>query len=530
MQALVDLGFCTFARKLALDYSRSTNKPVQRAERHNTRHMKFAERCVAGCFPGMSEQDRGMMGKLRLCQGASLRNDDLNSIHPSRCEIILDSKDKDIVRGIRGQSTDTKTGVRCWACSSIALDERGVGWLEEFWKIVISSHEGSLEGKDFLIACPNRFGDEWLGAPSTHQIDTNHVRRIMLSYGRDEFSREEVLEFRLHGAKPALTSVAQFLRLPDRGVNVQGGWRVGKDSMLDTYLREEALFALETQEICLKHLLKNGDERPKIVPITAEALDASLGASDAEMLLRQMESSPIEVVARAASFVVKTRKGSGNFLEKKRCDLYSRAFGQWHRDRWDDGFAAAIFDSLEQVCLFRYEEIVSTAVGLKDSGEAVTVLNIKNVLAQDSVSVYTGGEPLADDVSITERSCESSISVVVNVKTGKVHRHKGKSLDASATACNKVMAKGNVQMFGGQKLLDFDPEWGPCHTCFPTGPEQGLENGCDRLCGALRAQGKQCHGYCSISSAEHDIIGKSAHFCAFHYVPRDSGKSSSSQA
>ena len=235
-------------------------------------------------------------------------------------------------------------------------------------------------------------------------------------------------------------------------------------------------------------------------------------------------------VSQAAKVVNKCREGAGSILDKDRSELYSRIFGQWHRDHWDEEFAGVIFECVEGGRQFRYEEIVGAALTLQEAGEAVSGLNIFNALSQELVTVYTGGEPMVDDVSVTERACESSASVLVNVKTGKVHRHKGKAMDASSTACNKVMAKANVQMFGGEKPLDFDPDWCPCHTCFPTGPEQDLENGCDKLCGALRVHGKQCHGYCSLNAKEHSLIGMSAHFCAFHFEPKGPSESSSSKA
>ena len=75
-----------------------------------------------------------------------------------------------------------------------------------------------------------------------------------------KFSPQEVIEFRCHGSKATLTSLATHLEIDRRWIRHQGAWKGDREDLMpDNYLRDTQRLSLRLQEKCMAHLREGGD-------------------------------------------------------------------------------------------------------------------------------------------------------------------------------------------------------------------------------------------------------------------------------
>jgi hypothetical protein len=75
-----------------------------------------------------------------------------------------------------------------------------------------------------------------------------------------KFSPQEVIEFRRHGSKATLTSLATHLEIDRRWIRHQGAWKGDREDLMpDNYLRDTQRPSLRLQEKCMAHLREGGD-------------------------------------------------------------------------------------------------------------------------------------------------------------------------------------------------------------------------------------------------------------------------------
>ena len=508
---IVDAAFGIHARKIAVDYSLKVTGPPDRADGHPVKLIMFAER-MAVC-KDLSAPDRLTMGKLRVCQGASVRHDDLGHVAPSACMIILRPGTKEI-RAIVGYSMQTKSGPRHWVVSGHALDSSAKGWLEETWKLVLQCHGQGLKTADYFGKMPDKFGRGWLDVPASHQSDSNHVRRIMLSYGNGLFSPEEAASFRYHGAKVTLTSVAQHLKVDSRAIDVQGGWKSQKTGMQDTYLRDRAIIALEAQEKCLVHLATVGDDCPKPISITAEHIQESLGEKQLQTLLERASEMDSPVVRKAARLAGSTLTEADSPLVHQKKENVLKVLGLARSEDWQEPKLQA---ALEGVLDGRFglELVLQSSDILAAAGKEVTYSSVVADISERKGAAYENvgaPAPEADD-EVVEFDDFFEV-VLVNTATGKFHKSKGQGPIHTITACGRICSSSTTLAVESERFADWEPTWSPCRKCFPQSPESG---DCVFLCGVLHSDGKQCNLYCCKTDSQHEADGdRSVHYCAFH--------------
>ena len=248
-------------RSIARAWLDSKGREPRKARPYTKRFCRWLEFLVHDVTA--SPQDRLMAGRQRIAVGASLRNHDLRNTPIGRGEAVLHEDGR--LRGLRTRATETKTVARPWIVSVLGVTPEGDGWLEVALELLKAAHGKGLVTDDHFGKSCNASRDQWLASPPKYGSDSIHVRTLMAesAWGDGDqigFSPGEVAAFRLHGAKPTLTSLAMHRKVGERAIRVMGGWKGRVDeSMPDAYLRDSQNLALEAQEEVLGFLGHGGD-------------------------------------------------------------------------------------------------------------------------------------------------------------------------------------------------------------------------------------------------------------------------------
>ena len=281
-----NLGDVAINRKTASDYKGQVSRAPNRAKGYSKRLLSWLEENTLA-RKTQSLPDRLVCGRARLAAQASIRNDDMRNTPVAALEWVFDEHQQYI--GILTRAAATKTVPRHWSASSLATSHHNDGWLEETIALLRLAHAKDFENDDHLgkLVTKDRLG--WQNAPPNGPSDTFHIRTLMLEYNDglplgdpERFSDQDISDFRFHGAKATLTSLAQHLGLDRRAVRHQGAWKGHKEDLMpDTYLRDSQRLAMGLQKTCMEHFRSGGDTLEYVtVPIASpRQLRASASAA-----------------------------------------------------------------------------------------------------------------------------------------------------------------------------------------------------------------------------------------------------------
>jgi hypothetical protein len=261
-------GDTVLLRNKCSQYKDEKSVETQRAKGYSKKFLSWLELMVLGSM-GFTKPDQLVCGRIRLSAQASIRNDDLRRTPSGRIEWVYDPLEGEHreYRGILTRAQHTKTLPRHWACSRLGVTEQGDGWLEATVGLLAMAHGDGFATDDHLgkMALPSRHG--WAQSPPDGPSDTCYIRRLMLEFSETlgskdprKFSPQEVIEFRCHGSKATLTSLATHLEIDRRWIRHQGAWKGDREDLMpDNYLRDTQRLSLRLQEKCMAHLREGGD-------------------------------------------------------------------------------------------------------------------------------------------------------------------------------------------------------------------------------------------------------------------------------
>ena len=302
-------------RKLADDYAAKA-PPRSPAKHISIEFMQYLERAILS--EGRSLAERLVCGKLRLCAQASIRHDDLERTPLSTTEWIRLKGGVEII-GMRACAPVTKSGVRPWVASYLAVSPDNDLWMSKFVELVIQAHGDSWSTREFF--CPG-FADDVtpLGFPSTWGADVTIIKRMLA----DDLAKgyaipvdaDSIEHFRWHGSKASMPTIMAHFGTKAKVIRYQGNWSKKADAMPDVYLREAQVIVLKGQVEVLERI-RAGETLDTLegVPLGAKGSDAGpLASQETERVPNPAGSARAEskvAVAMASTLVADAPEDEG---------------------------------------------------------------------------------------------------------------------------------------------------------------------------------------------------------------------------
>ena len=215
------------------------------------------------------------MGRVRMVVGGSVRNDDMRKTPIGRCEVIMQD-DQYTPRALRAR----KSSRGIWVCSFMGVDAANDCWRDRTIELLKEAHGDTYHDDDHLgkTATDDRLG--WTRSLPAGPAGIAHIRLLMSEEkrkfgGEVGFSAINIRYTRLHAAKPTLLSLGLHEGEPERSIRMSGGWKGKNESVMpDTYLRDEQLLALKSQERSLSKLREGADTQAVTYVIPLHLYDA----------------------------------------------------------------------------------------------------------------------------------------------------------------------------------------------------------------------------------------------------------------
>lgn len=297
-------------RKLAEDYAAKA-PPRSPAKHISIDFMRYLEKAVLSESRTLAE--RIVCGKLRICSQASIRHDDLERTPLSLTEWVRLKGGVEII-GMRACAPVTKSGVRPWVASYLAVSPENDAWMSTFIELVIKAHGDSWSSREFF--CPGFADDRTaLGVPSTWSADVTIIKRMLSDDVAKGFSvpldSGDIENFRWHGSKASMPTIMAHFGTKAKVIRYQGNWAKSSDTMPDTYLREAQVMVLRGQVEVLERiragetldtlegvpLREGGSDGNPTGPQAADEVPSPVGASPAEVKPARAMASTLDAGA-----------------------------------------------------------------------------------------------------------------------------------------------------------------------------------------------------------------------------------------
>ena len=216
--------------------------------------------------------------------------------------------------GMRACAPVTKSGVRPWVASYLAVSPENDAWMSTFIELVIKAHGDSWSSREFF--CPGFADDRTaLGVPSTWSADVTIIKRMLSDDVAKGFSvpldSGDIENFRWHGSKASMPTIMAHFGTKAKVIRYQGNWAKSSDTMPDTYLREAQVMVLRGQVEVLERiragetldtlegvpLREGGSDGKPTGPQAAEEVPSPVGASPAEVKPARAMASTLDAGA-----------------------------------------------------------------------------------------------------------------------------------------------------------------------------------------------------------------------------------------